>query len=85
MTAPVVHDPQSTLKEQEDFGLCDVVIDARKKKQEIICGRPGVDEILVRNPFGLFAVVLCRDHKAEHSKFYNQLARRQHRPRRTSD
>lgn len=85
MTAQVVHDSKSTLKEQEDFGLCNVVVDATVKKAELVCGRPGVDEILVRNAFGLFVVVLCRPHKEEHSVFYREQARRRHRPRRTSD
>lgn len=91
MTAPpeaeqhtTMHDPQAKLAEQEEFGLCGLIVDDKQKGNELVCGLPGVDEILVRNSFGLFVVVLCRDHKDQHREFYRRLNSRQNRPRRTS-
>jgi hypothetical protein len=82
--SPTTHNPQAKLDEQEEFGLCGLVVDDKEKGNELVCGLPGVDEILVRNPFGLFVVVLCRTHKDQHRNFYRALNTRQHRHRRTS-
>lgn len=40
--------------------------------EEIVCGNPGLEEVLVRNRFGLFAVLLCAQCKTEHTEFYKQ-------------
>jgi len=41
-----------------------------------ICNDAGHDEVLVRNRFGLFSVVLCKHHKAKHFAFYEKLRSR---------
>lgn len=63
------------------FGDCVLVIDEEK---ELICGKPGVTELIVRNQFGFYVVVLCNHHRVEHRKFYAELRSRQNRPRRHS-
>lgn len=56
--------------QEEGLGGCLLVTD---EKNEIICNVPGEAEILVRNKFGLYAVVLCKAHKSAHREFYENL------------
>ena len=55
---------------------CYRIVDEDK---EVICGRPSVTEVLVRNPFSIFAVPLCAACSKDHREFYS--ARNQHRNR----
>jgi hypothetical protein len=84
LESPTTHDPQGTLAEQEEFGLCQLIVDSKQRGNELVCGLPGVDEILVRNSFGLYVVVLCSVHKDQHRRFYSKRNGRERRPRRTS-
>lgn len=80
MTAPPkVHNPDAVLEKQEDLGYCNLITDATRPGDEVVCGTEAVEEIVVRNKFGLFVVPLCKAHKAEHRKFYDELRRRQGR------
>jgi hypothetical protein len=70
---PAVHNPDATLAAQQTMGFCNVVTDARVRGDEVVCGEPAIDEILVKNSFGLFVVPTCRVHRKEHREFYDAL------------
>jgi hypothetical protein len=73
MSEQKIHNPDATLEKQDDLGYCGLVIDSQVKDKEIICGEPGTEEILIKNIFGLYAVALCKTHRAQHRDFYNKL------------
>jgi hypothetical protein len=50
-----------------DNGPCAIIVD---EANETLCSKPGYEEILVRNVFGLYAVWLCKEHKESHKTFY---------------
>lgn len=58
---------------QLTLGNCTRVVD---ETTEEICNRPGFDEVLIRNKFGLFAVPLCEECKILHYQFYAELRSR---------
>lgn len=60
------------------LGRCTRVID---EIDEVICNRPGFDEVLVRNKFALFVATLCEECKLEHEAFYTELKSRSRRNR----
>lgn len=64
---------------EEPFGPCMRIFEDQAEDE--VCNAPGVIEVLVRNPFALFAVTLCIDCKREHHSFYNS----NRRPRRQRD
>lgn len=76
--------PQAASNKDEvepyELGMCNVVVDASTTGKEVVCGDWAVDEILVRNKFGLFVIPICRDHKREHQSFYDALRKMQGRP-----
>ena len=74
-----VHNPDAVIEKQDDQGYCGLVIDARNKGNEIICGEAGAEEVLVRNVFGLYAVMLCAVHRAQHRNFYDRLRAKKNR------
>lgn len=80
--SPTTHDPQGKLDEQAEFGLCTLIVDSRERGNELVCGLPAVDEVLVRNSFGLFVAALCGPHKEQHRQFYRKFNSRRNRPRR---
>lgn len=62
----------------EDSGLgenrsCAVIVNPRTEE---VCEQPAVEEILVRNPFGLFAVPICTSCSRKHRQFYRDNPRR---------
>lgn len=63
-------------------GECGVVIDSRVKNEEVVCGDEAVAEILVKNDFALFVVLLCKEHRDSHREFYRNRNRVRSRPRR---
>jgi hypothetical protein len=63
-----------------DIGTCSVVTDPEPKGHEEVCGSPGVAEVLVRNDFGLFMLILCAAHKKQHTEFYQARLRRRGGP-----
>lgn len=65
-------------------GECSYIIDARKRNNEVVCGDEAVAEVLVKNDFGLFVVLLCQEHKDLHREFYRNRNRVRSRPRRHS-
>lgn len=66
MTAPA----PPTESPPEKFDDCAVFVD---KELTLVCGDPGVDEVKVRNGFGVYCVALCREHRKLHRQFYNRL------------
>jgi hypothetical protein len=54
-----------------DMGTCTLIVN---EHTEEVCNRPGEAEILVRNPFGLFATTLCSVHRRMHVEFYASTA-----------
>lgn len=57
------------MSDDEDLGFCTVIID---ESTEAACCEPAHTEILIRNPFGLFVVGICVQHKLAHNKYYEQ-------------
>ena len=54
---------------EDDIGTCLVIVD---EATEVVCGDPGVIEVLVRNKFALFSVALCNLHASRHRDFYER-------------
>ncbi len=79
MTASIV---EATSTDTDSRDECSVVIDARTRNKEVVCGEVAVAEVLVKNDFGLFVVLLCSEHRDEHREFYKNRTRMRSRPRR---
>lgn len=71
MTAPAPS-PVAEVQPASDVGelSCLVFVD---EKNEMVCGQQAVDEILVRNEFGMYCVALCQEHNTKHREFYRAL------------
>lgn len=54
------------------IGRCSLVVD---EKAETICNTPAVNEVLVRNVFGLYSTHLCAEHFKKHWQFYAERRR----------
>lgn len=65
----------------DHVGTCAFMVNER---QDEVCNKPGVEEVLVRNPFGLYAVWLCRHHKDMHEDFYIEYNRKRRQQLTTS-
>ncbi len=60
-------------EESEQVGFCAVIVNVEK---ETVCGAKAESEVLVRNPFGLFACPICPTHSDQHRAFYQERRRR---------
>lgn len=64
---------------------CQVMTD---RAGELICNKPGYEEVIIRNKFGFFVASICYGHKIEFDKFFEDLRKKDipsgRRRRRTS-
>ena len=74
----------ATAADDEVTGECGYIVDSTKRNNEVVCGDEAVAEVLVKNDFGLFIVLLCQEHKNMHREFYKNRNRVRSRPRRHS-
>lgn len=60
------------MTQPDQVGSCAVIVD---EEAESVCGAVASAEVLVRNPFGLFAVPVCFFHESKHRAFYRERRR----------
>lgn len=74
--SPVTENIPDRGGKDQKFGPCQLIVGEDDVLDElIICNKPGHDEVLVRNPFGLFIVTLCIECKKDHFDFYQDRKR----------